>query len=98
MCHGRDGEGVRWAPMALSPIYGPRLAGGNGVPVYNRPPGLVTTMAYTVPWTTAIFDTIAVEMPFFRAGTLTPDEVYSLTAFILFKNSIIKEDEVMNRE
>ena len=98
MCHGRDGEGVRWAPMALSPLYGPRLAGGNGVPTYNRPPGRVTTMAYTVPWATAIFDTIAVEMPFFRAGTLTPDEVYSLTAFVLFKNNLIKEDEVMDRE
>jgi len=34
----------------------------------------------------------------FRPGTLAPDEIYALTAFILFKNSLIKEDEVMNRE
>jgi len=33
-----------------------------------------------------------------RDGTLTPDEVYALTAFILFKNNIIREDEVMNAE
>jgi len=33
-----------------------------------------------------------------RDGTLTPDEVYALTAFILFKNNIIREDEAMNAE
>ena len=33
-----------------------------------------------------------------RDGTLTPDEVYALTAFILFKNNIIREDEVMSAE
>ena len=40
----------------------------------------------------------SVEMPFYRPGTLTADEVYKLTAFILAKNNIIKEDEVMDRE
>jgi S-disulfanyl-L-cysteine oxidoreductase SoxD len=45
-----------------------------------------------------IFDTIAVEMPMFNAGTLKPDQVYALTAFVLFKNGLIKEDDVMNRE
>ena len=98
MCHGRDGEGVNGASGAFSPIFGRRLGGGNGVPLYNRPAGLITTMAYTAPWATAIFNSIAVEMPFFRPGTLTPDEVYALTAFTLFKNGIIKEDEVMDRE
>ena len=33
-----------------------------------------------------------------RDGTLTPDEAYALTAWILFKNNIIREDEVMNAE
>ena len=96
MCHGRDTEGVRWIPGALSPLMGPRLGGGNSVPLYNRPAGRITTMAYAVPWAAAIFNTIAVEMPFFRAGTLKPDEVYALTAFVLFKNGIIKQDEVMD--
>ena len=100
MCHGRDGEGVRWAPGALSPISGPRLGGGNSVPLYfsNRPAGRITTMAYSVPFTAAIFNTIAVEMPLFRAGTLTSDEVYNLTAYMLFKNGLIQEDEVMDRD
>ena len=32
-----------------------------------------------------------------REGTLSPDEVYALTAFILYKNNIIKEDDVLNQ-
>jgi mono/diheme cytochrome c family protein len=98
MCHGPDGQGVHWIPGAFSPIGGSRLGGGNGVPAFIRPPGRVTTIAYTAPFPEVIFNTIAVEMPMFRAETLTPDETYALTAFILFKNGIIKEDEVMNRE
>ena len=98
MCHGRDAEGVRWAPGAFSVISGPRLGGGNGVPLFRRPAGRITTMAYTAPFTAAIFNTIAVEMPLFRAGTLTSDEVYNLTAYMLFKNGLVKEDEVMDRD
>jgi hypothetical protein len=31
-----------------------------------------------------------------REGTLTADEVYSLTAYLLFINDVIKEDEVLD--
>jgi mono/diheme cytochrome c family protein len=98
MCHGRDTEGVRGAPSAFSPVNGLRLGGGNGVPAWNPPADRIVTMATYVAWPTSIFNTIAVEMPFFRPGTLTPDEAYALTAFVLFKNGIVKEDDVMNRE
>jgi len=97
-CHGRDAEGVHWKPGEFSPYHGVRLGGGNAVPVFNRAPGQITTMAWLVPWATPIFNVIAVEMPLFKAGSLKPDEVYALTAFILFKNGIIKEDDVMDRE
>jgi mono/diheme cytochrome c family protein len=98
MCHGPNAEGVKGTPGAFSPYMGSRLGGGNGVPLFKPPAGRITTIAYTVPWATVIFNTIAVEMPFYRPGTLTSDEVYALTAFVLFKNSIIKEDEVMDRD
>jgi mono/diheme cytochrome c family protein len=102
MCHGRDGEGVKPTAGAFSPLSGRRLAGGNSTPHYNPPgtppsPNQITTMAYTIPWATPIFNTIAVEMPFFNTGTLKADEVYALTAWVLFKNGLIKEDEVMDR-
>ena len=98
MCHGENLEGVPWDPGAFSPLHGPRLGGGNATPTYDRSPGKITDLAYTAPSPMVIFDTIAVEMPMFRAGTLKPDEVYSLTAFILFKNGLIREDQVMSRE
>ena len=37
-------------------------------------------------------------MPQNLPGSLTPDEVYSLVAFLLFQNEIIEEDAVMNQE
>jgi mono/diheme cytochrome c family protein len=98
MCHGQNGEGVKWKPMAFSPIHAPRLFGGNSTPHFNRKPDQVTTLAYYAPWATVIFNTIATEMPEFNAGSLKPDEVYALTALILFKNNIVKEDDVMDRE
>jgi cytochrome c len=98
MCHGANAEGVHWEPMAFSPLHGPRLGGGNGVPTFNRIPDRIVTLAYSAPSPMVLFDTIAVEMPMFRAGTLKPDQVYALTAFILFKNGLVNEDAVMNRD
>jgi hypothetical protein len=37
-------------------------------------------------------------MPLNREGTLTADEVYSLTAYLLFINQVIPEDQVLDRE
>jgi cytochrome c len=37
-------------------------------------------------------------MPLNREGTLTPDEVYSLTAYLLFINDVIPEDQALDRE
>ena len=37
-------------------------------------------------------------MPIGREGTLKPDEVYALTAFLLYKNDVIKEDEVLDAQ
>jgi cytochrome c len=35
-------------------------------------------------------------MPLNREGTLTPDEVYALTAYLLFINGVIPEDQVLD--
>jgi hypothetical protein len=97
MCHGANLEGVAWGHGNFSPFTGSRLGEGNGVPVFHPPADRVSTLAYQVPWATVIFNTIAVEMPFLHPGTLKVDEVYSLTALVLFKNGLIKEDDVMDR-
>ena len=48
------------------------------------------------PHATTVWDYINRAMPLNREGTLTPDEVYSLTAYLLFINDVIKEDEVLD--
>src|SRR5579872_3419475 len=89
MCHGTATQGVPWAPGKLSPMAGPRLSGSKNMQGWD---------VWVFPFPETLFNTIAVEMPMYHPGTLTPDQVYALTAFILFKNGLIKEDEVMNRE
>ena len=42
-------------------------------------------MALHAPYATVIWDYINRGMPFILEGSLKPDEVYSLTAFLLYK-------------
>lgn len=64
-------------------------------PTANR---LVATLSDTVrtktignywPYATTVFDYIRRAMPFNAPGSLTNEEVYSLTAFLLYRNDII---------
>jgi mono/diheme cytochrome c family protein len=48
------------------------------------------------PYATVVWDYINRAMPLGREGTLTPNEVYSLVAFLLSKNGVIKEDMVLD--
>jgi len=49
------------------------------------------------PYASTIFDYTYRAMPQTAPGSLTPDEVYSLVAFLLFENKIISEETVMNQ-
>ena len=104
MCHGQNGEGITGAPSSQTFFKAARLGGGNATPKWqsgprdpNAPPEIISGSFYFA-FPTTIWNAIAVYMPQFRAGSLTPDEVYSLTAYVLFKNNIIKEEDVMDRE
>jgi cytochrome c len=55
-------------------------------------------MALHAPYATTIWDYINRAMPLTKQGILKPDEVYALTAFILYKNGVIHEDEVMDAQ
>jgi mono/diheme cytochrome c family protein len=48
------------------------------------------------PFATTVWDYINRAMPLNREGTLTADEVYSLTAYLLFINDVIQENEVLD--
>jgi S-disulfanyl-L-cysteine oxidoreductase SoxD len=88
-CHGITGTG---GPA-------PTLIKVQGMPVITSPsnqPGPL--MATYSPYATTIWDFINRGMPLGQEGTLKPDEVYALTAFLLYKNGVIQEDDVMDAQ
>ena len=50
------------------------------------------------PFATTVWDYINRAMPLNREGTLTADEVYALTAFMLYINDVIPEDEILDAQ
>ncbi|GMG81998.1 cytochrome c [Paralimibaculum aggregatum] len=79
-CHGDFGEGVdRW----------PVLAGGQGTLTDERP---VKTIGSYWPYLSTVFDYINRAMPFGEAQSLSPDEVYAITAYLLYMNDVVDDD------
>ena len=84
-CHGPTGK------------EGPQdvLAGGRGSLITAKP---VKTVGSYWPYATTLWDYIRRAMPFDHPGTLTDTEIYSTTAYVLFLNGIVGEqDEVSQR-
>jgi cytochrome c len=48
------------------------------------------------PFATSVWDYINRAMPRYNERVLTPDQVYAVTAFLLFRSGIIEEDDVMD--
>lgn len=79
-CHGEFGEGVgRW----------PVLAGGLGTLRADRPD---KTIGSFWPDLSTVYDYIKRAMPYGNAQSLTNDEVYALTAYLLSMNDIVKDE------
>jgi mono/diheme cytochrome c family protein len=95
-CHGPTGAGGK-APTLIVAKGAPTTPGAMpGMDMGIQAPGL---MAVSSPYATTMWDYIHRAMPLGREGTLTADEVYALTAFLLYKNDVIKsEDEVMDAQ
>ena len=95
-CHGQTGEGGR-APTLIVAKGAPTRPGRMpGMDMGIQPPGL---MAVSSPYATVMWDYISRGMPLGREGSLKPDEVYALTAFLLYKNDVIKsEDEALDAQ
>jgi cytochrome c len=56
----------------------------------------VRTVGSYWPHATTLWDYTNRAMPFDRPGTLTADQVYAVTAYILFLNGIVGEDAAMD--
>jgi cytochrome c len=84
-CHGSRGEG------GVSDV----LVGGHGTMRSDKP---VRTVGSFWPYATTLFDYIRRAMPYAEPGSLSADEVYALTAYLLFLNDIIAEEDIMTAE
>src|SRR5215467_6834872 len=87
VCHGPEGAGGGPAPALKSKL-------SQDLPVWKRE----RLVALRAPFATIVWDYINRGMPRGREGTLTPDEVYALTAYLLFVNKVIPEDEVLDKQ
>jgi cytochrome c len=82
-CHGIEGQG------------GPndQLVGGHGTIASDAP---VKTIGSYWPYATTVFDYIRRAMPFTAPQSLSDDEVYAVTAYLLALNGIIDDDFVVD--
>ena len=84
-CHGTMGlEG----PM-------PKLVGGQGTLASSQP---VKTIGSYWSYATTLFDYINRAMPFTAPQSLAPNDIYAVVAWLLFRNGLIDENTVMNKE
>lgn len=88
-CHGVRGEGI--APN-------PRLVGRDpreGFP-FGRDGKYVKTIGNYWPYATTLFDYVRRAMPLTASGSLSNDEVYAVTAWLLAQNEVIPGDATMD--
>lgn len=85
-CHGENLEGI-------PETGGSRLIGGRDSLVTDAP---VKTVESYWPHAETLFDYIKRAMPFDQPGSLTDDEVYAISAFILNRGGILPEESVLD--
>jgi S-disulfanyl-L-cysteine oxidoreductase SoxD len=79
-CHGPRGEGTNDYPA---------LAGGQRTLKSDNP---LPTIGSYWPYAPTVWDYINRAMPYQNPGTLKPDEVYAVTAYLLSMNGVVPED------
>jgi mono/diheme cytochrome c family protein len=85
-CHGEFGESAgRW----------PQLAQGKGTLASSDP---VKTVGSYFPYLSIVFDYIRRAMPFGAAQSLTNDELYAVTAYVLNLNDIVDDKFVLSKQ
>jgi S-disulfanyl-L-cysteine oxidoreductase SoxD len=82
-CHGERGQ---------NPKYD-RLIGGHGTLKTDAP---VLTIGSFWPYATTLWSYIHRSQPVDEPGSLTPDQVYAVTAYLLYLNGIIGESDVLD--
>ena len=84
-CHGKDGTGASADELA-----------GAAHSLTDNPPDKIIGTYW--PYATTLFDFTKRAMPLNAPGTLSNDEVYAVTAYLLFLNNIIEADTTLNAQ
>lgn len=84
-CHGEHGD--------KPPAGAPKLVGGQGT---LATPGAVQTVGSYWPYATTVFDYIRRAMPFQAPQSLSPDQAYAVTAYVLRLNGIVPDGAVLD--
>jgi mono/diheme cytochrome c family protein len=96
---GSAREGASVFAQKCAACHGPDGNGGmirGIVPLGNAKP--VKLDHSLVPYATTVWDFINRAMPWMNEGTLTPTEVYAVTAYVLYRNDVIKETDVLDAQ
>ena len=103
-CHGTSGiaevlsqeiESLRGTQNAMKIIAFASLSGGLGSLNSEMP---IRSVGSFWPHASTLFDYIRRAMPYFDPQSLTNDEVYAVTAYVLFINNIINKEDDLNAE
>jgi cytochrome c len=86
-CHGEALEGIK-------EVGGDKLIGGRGTLEAGGAP--VKTIESYWPYATTVFDFVRRAMPFDQPGSLTDEEVYAVTAYILGEAGIVEKGKVID--
>lgn len=82
-CHGEQGGGRP----------NDRLAGGHGTLAGPAP---VRTVGSYWPYATTVFDYVRRAMPYTEPQSLTDNEVYAVTAYLLYLNGLVGENDTID--
>jgi S-disulfanyl-L-cysteine oxidoreductase SoxD len=93
-CHGSDLKGVPGLPdMPAGAAL--RLIGGRGTLTSQKP--IVTVESYW-PYATTLFDYIRRAMPYMAPGSLSDEDVYAVSAYILAEGNILDRATLLDAE
>jgi S-disulfanyl-L-cysteine oxidoreductase SoxD len=88
-CHGEKG-------INPSVAFAGALVGGMGTLAPDKTP--IKTVGSYWPYATTLFDYVRRAMPFQESKSLTADEVYAVTAYILDLNGIVGSNDVIDAQ
>ena len=99
---GTPAQGAPIFAQKCAFCHGEAAKGGVNAALVGAPPiksiDATKTIANFWPYSTTVFDFIRRAMPWNAPRSLSDDEVYALTAYILSLNKLIGENEVMNAQ